>query len=77
MIPEDRRGHGTGPNVEVICKIDTGAGADVRSISVFRRLCLMMFDSTGEVWTTLTVYQGTTIKQFGVRVIKGILNNKK
>ena len=60
-----------GPNIEVRCKIDTGAGANVMLLSVFRESCPAMFDSTGKAlekfdWTTLTAYGDATIEQFWV-----------
>ena len=50
----------------------------------FRKLCPAMFDCSGKalkkldaVWTTLTAYGGSKIRQFGVRIIKCFWNNQK
>ena len=84
MVPEDRKGHKTGPNIEMRCKIDTVASANTMPISVFRRLCTAMLDFTGKALekfdsdsTTLTVQCGATIKQFRLRVFKSMYNKKK
>ena len=72
MCPEDTNGKINGPCIEVNCKIDTGAGANIMLIYVFRKLCPAMFDSSGKAlkklnadWTTLTAYGGSKIRQFG------------
>ena len=84
MVPEATKGKWTGPNVEVKCKIDSGTSANVMPISVFNRLCLAMFDSTWKAlerfksdWTSLTAFGGDTIKQLGIRAMKGIWKNEK
>ena len=46
IVPEDTKGNGTGPDVEVRCKSDTDTGAIHMSIPVFRMLFPAMFDST-------------------------------
>ena len=84
MCPEDTSGRINGPPIEVKCKIDTGAGASIMPIYVFRKLCPAMFDSSGKAlkkldadWTTLTAYGGSRIRQFGVEIIKCFWNNLK
>ena len=59
MYPEDTNGKINGLPIEVKCKIDTGPGANVMPIYVFRKLCPTMFDPSGKVlkkfdadWTT-------------------------
>ena len=47
MLPEDTKGKITGPAIEIKCKIDTGAAANVMPISTFRKLCLAMFYANG------------------------------
>ena len=53
-------------------------------ISTFQMLCSAMFASSGKLlekfnvdWTTLTVYGGSIIRHFGIRIITCILNNQK
>ena len=55
MVPPDMKGSRKGSNVEVRYKIDTGAGENVIHISVFKRLCAAMFDSTGKLCKGLTL----------------------
>ena len=61
MYPKDTNGKINEPPIEVKCKMDTGAGAYIMPIYVFRKLCPAMFDSSGKAlrmldadWTTLT-----------------------
>ena len=75
MCPEDTNGKISGPHIEVKCKMDASAGANIMPIYVFRKLCPAMFDSSGKAlkkldadWTTLTAYGGSKIRQFGVRI---------
>ena len=84
MLPQDTEGKTIGAPIDVKCKIDTGAGANVMPVSIFRKLCPDMFDAKGKAlekfngdWTTLTAYGGGIIKQFGVRMLKCYWNNKK
>ena len=84
MCPEDTNGKINRPPIEIKCKIDTGAGANIMAIYVFRKLCPVTFDSSCKAlkkqdadWTTLTVYGGSKIRQFGVRIIKCFWNNQK
>ena len=70
LLPEDIKGNRKGHNVEVRCKFDTSEDANIKSISVFRKLCLAMFASTEKAletfdsnWTTLTTNEYATIKQ--------------
>ena len=77
MCPEDTNGKINEHPIEVKCKTDTGSGANVMPILVSRKLCPAMFDSSGKAlkkfdadWTTLTVYTGSKIRKFGVRIIK-------
>ena len=72
ICPEDTNGKIRGPPIEVKFKIDTGAGANILPIYVFRKLCPAMFDSSGkalkkldEDWTTLTAYRGNKMKRLG------------
>ena len=83
MVPEDTKSNRTGPNIEVQCKINTGAGSNFVPISVFRRLHVAMFFATEKlmrsfdsVWAALTAYEGASIKKHGVRGTKDIWNNK-
>ena len=78
MMPEDIKDNRTRPN-EVRCKFDTAAGAHVKPISVFRRLCPAVFDFTEKSlekldsdWNSPLTHGATTIKQFELRGIKGI-----
>ena len=84
MLSGETKSNRMGPNVEVRCKIYTVADVNVRPFSFFRRLCPAVFDSNGKAleklnsgWTTLKAYGGAIIRQLGLRVIKGIWNNKK
>ena len=47
MYPEDTNGNISGPPIEVKCKIDTGAGANIIPLYVLRKVCPAMFDSSG------------------------------
>ena len=71
-------------SIEVKCKIDIGADANIIPMYVFRKLCPAMFDSSGKGvkkldgdWTTLTAYVGSKTKHFGVGIIKCFWNNQK
>ena len=46
MLPEDTKCKVVGPAMDVKCKIDTDAGANVIQIFTFRKLCPAMFDSS-------------------------------
>ena len=48
MCPEDTNGKISGPPFVVKYKIDTGVGANIMPIYVFRKLCPAMFDSSGK-----------------------------
>ena len=48
MCPEDTNGKISGPPIEVKCKIDTGTGANIMHIYVFRKLCPAMLDFSGK-----------------------------
>ena len=76
MCPEDTNGKISEPCIKVKCKIDTGTGANIMPIYVFRKLGPPMFDSSGKGlkkvdagWTTLTAYETSKIRQFWVRII--------
>ena len=63
MCPEDTNGKINGPPIGIKFKIDTGAGANMMPIYVFRKLHPAMFNSSGKTlkkldadWTTLTTY---------------------
>ena len=64
MCPEDTNGQINGPPIEVKCKIDTDAGANIMPVYVFRKLCPAMFDSSGKAlkkldadWTTNSIWR--------------------
>ena len=48
MCPEDTNSKINGPHIEVKCKIDTGAGAAIMPIYVFRKFYLAMCDTSGK-----------------------------
>ena len=48
MCQGDTNGKINGLRIEVKCKIDTGAGANIMPIYVFRKLCPAVFDSSGK-----------------------------
>ena len=84
MCPEGTNDKINGPPIEIKCKIDTGAGANIMPIYIFRKLFLIMFDSSVKAlkkhdadWTTLTTYGGSKIRQLGIRIIKCFWNNQK
>ena len=49
MLPEDTKDKVIGPAIDVRCKIDTGAGANVMPTSAFRKLHPAMFNSSGKL----------------------------
>ena len=48
MLSEDTEGKVIGPTIDVKCKIDTGASANMMPITTFRKLCPAMCDFSGK-----------------------------
>ena len=73
----------TGRAKQVKCKIDSGEGANVMSLDDYKKVNPSGFDKAGNSLagfsndkTTLKVYGGKTIQQYGVRVINCQWDNK-
>ena len=83
MYPTSVQGKNTGPAKQVKCKIDSGAGTNVMSLDDYKKVNPSEFDEAGNSLvgfsnekTTLKVYGGKTIQQYGFRVINCQWDNK-
>ena len=76
IYPTSLQDKNTGPAQQVKCKIDSGAGANVMSLDVYKKVNSSKFDAAGNSLvgfrndrTTLEAYGGKTIQQYGVTAV--------
>ena len=74
--PTSLQGKNTSPALQVKCKIDSEAGANVMSFDDYKKVNPSEFDETGNSLvgfsndrTTLKAYDGKAIQQYGVRAM--------
>ena len=83
MYPTDTSGRTTSKPREMKCKFDTGASINVMPLAAYKLINTSEFDKDneskggfGQNRTTLRVYSGNVIKQYGTRLIKAFWNNQ-
>ena len=67
IVPEDTNNGRIGPNMEVRFQIDIDAGAKIVPLSVFRRLCPVMFDSTRKAFEKSLSLIGPSLQHIEVQ----------
>ena len=83
MYPTSVQIKNTGPAKQVICKMDSGAGASVMSLNDYKKVNPSEFEEAENSLagfsndkTTVKVYGGKKIQQYGVRIINCQWDNK-